>query len=87
MPAAKPTKVFHIPGRFVHERLEDHKVESVQEAERLVATGAFALTDAEANELAYTTAPAVEADDSNVKPAKQPEEPAPEPAPEPSPEE
>ena len=84
MPAAKPTKVYHVPGRFVHERLEDHEVESVEEANRLVATGAFALSAKEANEQAYTTPEATKATDANVKPVKQPEAPV---APAPEPEE
>lgn len=76
---ASPTKVYVIPGRFAHERLENHEVESKAEAERLVATGAFALSQKEANEQAFTTPEATLADDSNVK---QPHvQPAPEPEP------
>jgi hypothetical protein len=52
---AKPIPVFHIPGRFAHERLEDHEVESKAEADRLVATSAFALTAAEAKKQAHTS--------------------------------
>lgn len=66
------TKVFHIPGRFVHERLEDHEVETKAEAERLVATGAFALSKKEANEQANTSPPAT--------PIEEPAEPVTEPA-------
>lgn len=79
---AQPTKVFHIPGRFTHEAPnQDHSVESKAEAERLVATGAFALSAKEANEQAFTTAEATPATDANVKQPRPPEEPAPEPAP------
>lgn len=67
MPAAKPTKVYAIPGRFAHERLEDHEVESVEEAQRLVATGAFALTKADASAAAFTTPEATPATEDNVK--------------------
>ena len=70
--AEKATKVFHIPGRFVAgEPLEDHTVESVTEADRLVATGAFARTQAEANAGAFNTGEATPATDDNVKQAKQ----------------
>lgn len=86
MPAAKQTKVFHIPGRFVHERMEDHTVESAAEADRLVATGAFALSKAEADAQAFTTPEATPATDANVKPPHAPEAPAP-PAPAPTAEE
>lgn len=67
MPAPKPTKVYAIPGRFAHERLEDHEVESVEEANRLVATGAFALSAKEANDQAFSTPEAKPASDENVK--------------------
>lgn len=74
--AEKPTKVYYIPGRFVHERLEDHEVESVAEANRLVATGAFALTKKEANEAAFTTPEAVEIREESEAPTPEPAPPA-----------
>lgn len=67
------TKVFYIPGRFVHERLEDHEVDSAEEAHRLVATGAFALSASEANKQANAGQEPTAADASNVKKAPQPE--------------
>lgn len=63
MPGAQRTKVFYVEGRFAHERLEDHEVDSKAEAERLVATGAFALSQKEANEQANTTPPATPIDE------------------------
>lgn len=70
------TTVFPIPGRFVpDEPLVKHKVESKAEADRLVATGGFALSEKEANEQAYTTPPAVPIQDSApVEGAQEPEE-------------
>lgn len=73
MPAT-PSKVFVIPGRFVvGEPLIDHDVESKEEAKRLVDTGAFALSEKEANAAAYTTPEATPATDANVvKPVAAP---------------
>jgi len=84
---ATPTKVHYILGRFVvGEPLIDHEVESKADAERLVATGVFALTEKEANAAAFTTPDATPATDANVKqpaepPAVVPAAPAAEPAP------
>lgn len=65
---AKETQVYHIPGRFIAgERMEDHKVESVERANELVATGAFALSEREANAAAYSTPEVTPATDDNVK--------------------
>lgn len=73
MSAAQETKVFAIPGRFVvGERMEDHKVGSRQEADRLVATGGFALSEKDANAAAYSTPEATEATDDNVKQPRYP---------------
>jgi len=74
---ATPTKVHYILGRFVvGEPLIDHEVESKADAERLVATGVFALTEKEANAAAFTTPDATPATDANVKqPAVAPVEP------------
>jgi len=48
--AAQPQKVYPIRGTFVvGEPMTEHEVESKAEAERLVATGGFALSKAEAN--------------------------------------
>ena len=48
--AAQTTRVFPVRGTFVvGEPMTEHEVESKAEAERLVATGGFALTKAEAN--------------------------------------
>jgi outer membrane biosynthesis protein TonB len=85
---ATPTKVFYIQGRFLPGyRLEDHEVESKAQAEEMVGTGLFALTEKEANAQAFSTPEATPADDSNVKqpkpaepdeaPAEAPEEPSP----------
>jgi hypothetical protein len=51
------TAVYYIQGRFGFERLEDHEVDSKAEADRLVATGLFALTAKEASAQAFTTGP------------------------------
>jgi hypothetical protein len=65
---AEPIKVFLIPGRFVvGERMEDHEVESKAEAERLAATGGFALSQKEANEQAFSTPEATAASTDNLK--------------------
>ena len=80
MPAAKPTKVYHVPGRFLPGyRLEDHQVESQAEADELVATGLYTLTEKEANEQAFTTPATSEATDENVKKPHNTPQPAPEP--------
>lgn len=64
MPGPERTKVFHIPGRLVPgEPQEDTTVESKTEADRLVATGAFAHTQKEANELAFTSPAATPIDE------------------------
>lgn len=48
--------VFHIPGRFVHGLpLIDHEVDTKEEADAAVATGAFAHSAAEAKKQAWTT--------------------------------
>jgi hypothetical protein len=65
---AERTKVFHIPGRLaVGVPNTDHEVESKAEAERLVGTGAFALSQKEADAAAFSTPEATPADESNVK--------------------
>lgn len=77
-----PTKVYVIPGRLVvGERMEDHEVESKTEAERLVATGGFALSAAEANAQAFTTPEATPADTKVLKHPLEASEEAPEPKP------
>ena len=67
--SATPTKVFPIPGRFaVGIPRVAHEVPTKGEAEDLVATGYFALSEAEANAAAHSTPETTEADDSNVRP-------------------
>jgi hypothetical protein len=70
MPA---TRVYPIPGRFaVGVPLIEHEVASKAEADRLVATGVFALSAKEAADAAFTTPEATPATDANVKqPAKE----------------
>lgn len=71
--SAQETKVYAIPGRIVPgERMEDHKVESKEEAARMVATGGFALSEKDANAAAYSTPEATPATDDNVKPIRYP---------------
>ena len=84
MPRSKPTKVYPIAGRFgVGVPLIEHEVPSRKEADELVATGLFALSEKEANDQAYTTPETTEATDENVKvrAAETPKAEAPAPAP------
>lgn len=78
--SATPTKVYPIPGRFaVGVPMVEHELDTKAEAEELVSrTGAFALSEKEANDAAFTTPEGTPADDSNVKPPRPAEEPAPE---------
>lgn len=63
----KPTTVYPIPGRFLPGyRLEVHDVESAAEADRLVATGLYARSEAEAEALAWSAPEATEATEANV---------------------
>lgn len=74
----KPTRVYAIPGRFTNlYPLEDQELPSRKDADAAVATGAFALTQKEANAQAFRTPDATPATDANVK---QPRAEAPAPA-------
>ena len=88
MGKGEPTKVYPIPGRLVvgepmtfdeDGKPEGREVESKAEAERLVATGGFALSLAEANAQAFSTPEATPASTDNLKtqPEAEPEAPAP----------
>lgn len=67
---ATPTKVYPIPGRLPPPGVPQREIEfpTKGEAEEfLKANSAFAATEEEAEELAFSTPEATEADDSNVK--------------------
>ena len=67
--AAQPHKVYPIRGTMVvGVPMVEHEVESKAEAERLVATGGFALTKAEAN------AASLWAPEADEAPASKPNE-------------
>lgn len=82
--AAIPTKVYPIAGRIAvgHPTIEQ-ELPTKAEAEALVATGAFALSEKEATALAYSTPEATPATEANVKPRGSSASPAPAETPEP----
>ena len=75
---AIPTKVYPIPGRIaIGVPMVVMEFPTKQDAEDFVkANSAFALSEEEAEDAAFTTPEATEADDSNVKQPRSAEEPA-----------